>query len=296
MGMASKASPGMAPPAPVATAAPERKRSLDADDAKKDEAPRKEEAESSASGGEGQSKKPIAMRKDLNPLALWAPAVLTDQSGRALVNVKLPDSVTRYRVMAVAVAGERSFGGGESTITARLPLMVRPSAPRFLNYGDRFDLPVVVQNQSGAPMTVDLVARTSNASLPEGGGRRVVVPPNDRVEVRVPAAAAKPGTARFQVGVASGRFADAAEVSLPVWTPATTEAFATYGTIDEGAIAQPVKMPTGVVTDFGGLDVQTSSTAVSALTDAVLYLIRYPYECNEQIRRACWPSRRCATC
>jgi uncharacterized protein YfaS (alpha-2-macroglobulin family) len=70
---------------------------------------------------------------------------------------------------------------------------------------------------------------------------------------------------------------------MPVWTPATTEAFATYGTIDEGAIAQPVKVPSAVELSFGGVTITTSSTALSALTDAVLYLVRYPYECNEQL-------------
>src|SRR5205823_824786 len=53
--------------------------------------------------------------------------------------------------------------------------------------------------------------------------------------------------------------------------------------IDEGAIAQPVKMPAAAEPSFGGLEVTTSSTAVSALADAVLYLTRYPFECNEQI-------------
>ena len=52
--------------------------------------------------------------------------------------------------MVVAVAGGKQFGKGESTITARLPLMVRPSPPRFLNFGDRFELPVVLQNQTDA--------------------------------------------------------------------------------------------------------------------------------------------------
>jgi hypothetical protein len=40
---------------------------------------------------------------------------------------------------------------------------------------------------------------------------------------------------------------------LPVWTPATTEAFATYGEIDKGAINQPVKAPGDVFPQFGGL-------------------------------------------
>ena len=225
---------------------------------------------------------PVAVRRDWSALALFSGAVVTDGQGRASVDVKLPDNLTRYRVMAVAVAGEKQFGSSESTITARLPLMVRPSAPRFLNYGDRFELPVVLQNQTDAALEVDLAARATNAKL-DGPGVRVTVPANDRVEVRFPAAAAMPGKARFQIGAASGGWSDAAVVELPVWTPATTEAFATYGTIDEGAVAQPVKMPAGVVTDFGGLDVQTSSTAVSSLTDAVLYLVHYPFECNEQI-------------
>ena len=50
-------------------------------------------------------------------------------------------------------------------VTARLPLMVRPSPPRFLNFGDAFQLPVVVQNQTDAAMTVRLAVRTTNAAL-----------------------------------------------------------------------------------------------------------------------------------
>jgi alpha-2-macroglobulin len=226
---------------------------------------------------------PIKLRTDWTALATFAPRVPTDADGRAQVPVKVADNLTRYRVMAVAVAGERQFGSGESTITARLPVMVRPSAPRFLNFGDRFELPVVVQNQTDKPLEVDVAMRTSNATLTSGAGRRVKVPANDRVEVRFPSAAARAGTARFQVGAVSGRFADAAEVALPVWTPATTEAFATYGEVDQGAVSQPIGSPSDVVTEYGGLDVTTSSTALQALTDAVLYLVAYPFECSEQL-------------
>lgn len=231
----------------------------------------------------------IAVRQNFNALAVFAPSVRTDANGRAHVQVKLPDNLTRYRVMAVAVAGGNQFGGSESAITARLPLMARPSAPRFLNFGDRFELPIVVQNQTDAPMSVDVAVRATNAALvhPSGesntGGRRVTVPANDRVEVRIPAAAVKAGIARFQIAAASGRWSDAAEVELPVWAPATTEAFATYGEIDDGAINQPVKAPSNVFPQFGGLQIETSSTQLQQLTDAVIYLTTYPYECSEQL-------------
>lgn len=225
----------------------------------------------------------IRIRENFDALATFAPSVPTDANGRASVKVNLPDSLTRYRVMAVAVAGGKQFGVNESNITARLPLMVRPSAPRFLNFGDKFELPIVVQNQTDSAMNVDVAVRASNAELIEGAGRRVMVPANDRVEVRFPVSAGRAGTARFQIAGVSGKWADGAEIQLPVWTPATTEAFATYGEIDGGAIAQPVKAPSDAIKQFGGLEITTSSTELQALTDAVLYLVSYPFECSEQL-------------
>jgi len=41
--------------------------------------------------------------------------------------------------------------------------MVRPSAPRFLNFGDKAELPVVVQNQTDKDMAVDVALRATNA-------------------------------------------------------------------------------------------------------------------------------------
>ncbi|HWT01892.1 MAG TPA: alpha-2-macroglobulin family protein, partial [Pyrinomonadaceae bacterium] len=225
----------------------------------------------------------INPRQNFNALAVFAASVPTDARGRASVKVRLPDNLTRYRVTAVAVAGGKQAGAGESVITARKRLMARPSAPRFLNYGDRAELPVVLQNQTGDALRVNVAVRATNAQLTAGAGRSVTVPANDRVEVRFPVAAVLPGTARFQVVASSGLATDAAEVSLPVYTPATTEAFATYGVIDEGSVAQPVKAPADAVPSFGGLEVTTASTQLQELTDAFIYLQTYPYECSEQI-------------
>ncbi|HRC54510.1 MAG TPA: Ig-like domain-containing protein, partial [Kofleriaceae bacterium] len=246
------------------------------------------EKKEAANGGGGAASAPIAIRTNFNPLAAFAPAQKTGADGTAQLTVKLPDNLTRYRIVAIASSGEKNFGKGESAITARLPLMVRPSPPRFLNFGDTFKLPVVVQNQTDAPMTVRLAVRATNAALTDGAGREVLVPANDRVEVQFPAAAEMAGTARFQVlgaATGAGKASDAAELALPVWTPATTEAFATYGVIDGGggpAIRQAVALPGKVVTQFGGLEVTTSSTQLQALTDAFVYLVTYPFECAEQ--------------
>jgi hypothetical protein len=224
--------------------------------------------------------------------------VRTGADGAAQVPVKLPDNLTRYRVMVVAVDEGKQFGQAEANLTARLPLMVRPSAPRFLNFGDRFELPVVLQNQTDEDMDVAVAVQAVNlrllgspllgSPLTSGGdpgrdGKRVRVPARDRVEVRFPAAAQMAGLARIQFAAVAGEFTDAATVELPVYTPATTEAFAMYGVLDEGAVAQPVAAPSGVFPQYGGLEINTSSTALQALTDAVLYLTSYPYECSEQL-------------
>ena len=239
----------------------------------------------------------ISLRSNFNALALFAPEVKTDNHGNASVKVNLPDSLTRYRVMVVAVGGDKKFGSSEANITARLPLMVRPSPPRFLNFGDRFELPVVLQNQTDKSMEVKVAVRATNLSFadsmaktnfkagnsePQSFGKKVTVPANDRVEVRFAAAAQMAGTARFQVVATSAGGTDAAEFNLPVWTPATSEAFATYGQIDKGSIAQPIATPKNVWTQFGGLEITTSSTQLQALTDAVLYLVKYRFDCNEQ--------------
>ena len=247
-------------------------------------APMAEEMMADGVGGGDAGAAPIAVRSNFNPLAVFAPSVRTDARGQASVTVTVPDNLTRYRIMVVAVdESGKQFGSGESNLTARLPLMVRPSASRFLNFGDRFDLPVVLQNQTDDPLEVKVVVRASNINMTGDAGLQVVVPPRDRIEVRFPGTTDMPGTARFQIAAVSGDFADAAEINLPVYTPATTEAFATYGVIDEGATAQPVAPPGDVYPQFGGLEITTSSTALQALTDAVLYLVSYRFECSEQL-------------
>jgi alpha-2-macroglobulin len=258
-------------------------------------------------GGQG-GQAAIQLRENFNALAVFAPSVRTDANGKAAVEVKLPDNLTRYRITAISVDKGKRFGKTESDITARKPLMVRPSAPRFMNFGDRIELPVVIQNQTDQDLTVDVAVRATNAALSEPGtvatgfpsadgkisvatvsrsdqsGKRLLVKANSREEVRFPVTTVKPGTARFQIAVTSGTNTDAAEISLPVWTPATTEAFATYGTTDRnGAMIQPIQAPRDVFAQFGGLEVTTSSTQLQELTDAYIYLANYPFECSEQI-------------
>ena len=95
------------------------------------------------------------------------------------------------------------------------------------------------------------------------------------------------GTARFQVAAAAGDWRDAATSSLPVWTPATTEAFATYGEIDGTASwrSRSRRRPERGRSSAGSRSPRRRPQ-LQALTDAVLYLQSYPFECNGAARLA----------
>jgi alpha-2-macroglobulin len=229
---------------------------------------------------------PVSIRSNFDALALFQPTTRTNAAGKANLTVTLPDNLTRYRIMVVAVSGADRYGVAESNLTAKLPLGVRPSAPRFVNLGDAFEFPVVVQNNTTGSTTVDVVLQTANLDAVGSNGRRITIKAGDRAEVRFPVKARAAGVARFRATVATSTggsgSADAAidsvEASVPVFTPGTTEAFATYGTVDSGAVRQPVVAPTEVMSSYGGLEITTSSTSLQGVTDALLYVSKYEYQ------------------
>src|SRR5690606_9028358 len=63
----------------------------------------KDSSESSAQKrDDGKPVPEFELRSDFRALAAFVPDVTTDEAGKAEVRFKLPDSLTRYRVMAVA--------------------------------------------------------------------------------------------------------------------------------------------------------------------------------------------------
>lgn len=224
----------------------------------------------------------VAARKDFRATAAFSPRLHTDADGKVRLTVTMPDSLTRFRVVALATARTRWFGQGEGTVVTQRKLSARTVAPRFLTVGDRFSLPVVVQNLDRAPRTIDVAARAANLTALGPAGHRVTVPGGQRAEVRFDFATAGRGEAIIQTIAASGPAVDANQVAVPVYEPATTEAFATYGTVDDGAAFEQLVVPTDVFPEVGGVEVELASTQLQSLTDAYGYLFAYPYECAEQ--------------
>ncbi len=223
----------------------------------------------------------VSARKDFRATAVFAPRLHTDAKGHATVSVKMPESLTRFRIVALATSSTYFFGKGEGSIITQRKVNARTQAPRFLDQGDRFEVPVVVQNLDSTARTMTVAVRAANLS---GGGlgKRVVVPAGQRAEVRFPFATMARGKAVIQTIVTSGDFTDASNVTVPVYVPATTESFATYGTIDQTSAYEQLNVPGDIFAEVGGVETEVASTQLQTLTDAYWYLRAYPFECAEQ--------------
>ncbi len=238
--------------------------------------------EMSKKGGRGAAPR-IRSRSLFATTAYFNPSVSTGADGTAELTVKMPDNLTTFRFMAVAVDRQRAdrFGNGEAQVKVRKPLLLRPSLPRFLSVGDRFEAAVMVHNETDAAAAVDVLVRGRNVRATGATRRRVELKPHAAAEVRFPMSPVTVGPARMQFAAVMGAETDAVEKQVPVLLPATTEAFATYGVTD-GSLAQPVAPPPNALPGYGGLEIALSSTALNGLEDAVRYLVDYPYECTEQ--------------
>ncbi len=227
---------------------------------------------------------PIKLRTLLKTTAYFNPEVTTDVDGKASLEIEMPENLTTFRVMAVAVDPEVAdrFGSADTSVVVRKPIMVRPSMPRFANYGDKFEGSVMVDNQTDVDQAVLVGTRGLNVMFAGETEQEVTIPAGESRAVTFAMATDQVGNLRLQFAALANGGRDATEVTLPVNYPATRQAFATYGMTD-ASVVQTVQPPRDALPGFGGLELSLSSTALTGLEDAVTYLFEYRYECTEQL-------------
>ena len=236
-------------------------------------------------GGGGGDDSGAGVRKDFRVLAFWLGSVTTDSSGRASVDVKLPESLTTYRIMAVGGDRASRFGSGESEIRINKPVLLRPTFPRFLAVGDRVHFGSVVTSQLSDPGTAVVTIKSLDPGVLEfrGDSRQDVrVGAKGQSEVRFEAIAKTVGRARVSMSVRLNSEADAFEDTIPVEILSSKETVAAYGEASTAAATEKITVPEGVVPGVGGLHVELSSTAMVGLGEGARYLVEYPYGCAEQ--------------
>jgi alpha-2-macroglobulin len=228
-----------------------------------------------------------AFRKDFRVLAFWLGSVTTDAYGRGSVDVKLPESLTTYRIMAVAADRSSRFGFGDTEVRVNKPLTLKPTFPRFLAVGDTAIFGAVVTNQLQKAGTATVTIRSLDRDVldfPAPAQQAIEVPAGGSVEVRFSAQGRAIGRGRVQMTVKLEDETDAFEDAIPVEILASAETVAAYGEARDGAstATESLTIPDGVVRGFGGLHLEMSSTAMVGLGEGARYLVEYPYGCAEQ--------------
>ncbi|HWQ39211.1 MAG TPA: MG2 domain-containing protein [Burkholderiales bacterium] len=235
-----------------------------------------------AQGGGGGRE---AARELFDTLLLWKARVPVDAKGNATIEVPLNDSLTAFRVVAVADAGAGQFGTGQAKLHTTQDLQILSGLPPVVREGDRFEARFTLRNAAAREMNVNLVARMNNRLLPaadvmlKAGEAREVL-----WEVVVPAGPKSldwevSATERDAAGAASGDRLRASQRVAEAVPVATLHASLMQL---EDSLAVLVVPPANALPARGGVRIGLRPRLGDELGAVREYMQRYAYTCLEQ--------------
>ena len=261
-------------------------------------------------GGDGElGGIPPAMRRDFNPCAGWQPALTTDAAGKFSAPFKMPDTLTRYRVIAVAHHGESRFGHAQADLVVSKPLMIEPQAPRFASEGDRLDVRALVQNASehsgtwkitfsANPPASDPVAKVAGAetektlTIAAGGSAPVVFPvafQNTGEAVISWKAEPLALDGAELTPLLATKLRDQVESRFQVHYPVPLLRQTKLINITNGKANLLDGLDPALLSGRGQLELEFSRSLLSEAAGSVDYLLSYPYGCVEQTTSSMMP-------
>ncbi len=232
-------------------------------------------------GGGGGADLSAANRDDFRPVLLWQGRVNLDAKGRAKVAVPLSESLSAFRLVAVAHAGADLFGTGETSIRTTQDLQLFSGLPPLVRTGDQFGASFTLRNGSDKPMKVTASVTVSPA-IATGPPLTVEIPAGGAVPVTWNMVAPDaPGPLSWSVEAKSGKARDKITVTQDVAPAVPVEVWAaTLTRVSGGTI--PVAPPAGALPGSGIVDVKLTDTLAPPLAGVRDYMSGYPYACFEQ--------------
>lgn len=281
-------------PAPPATKAPSARREANDDfgeaakDKKSTAQPSAELASNAAPapaaraagpGGGGSVEPPVKVRTNFSSSAGWFPQVRGGASTE--VTLRVPDSLTRFRTLAVAMTTGEAMGMGKASFRTEKPLMVRLQSPRFFTERDEVTLSAVVSNRLGKPTSVQVSFSAPGFEPLDTPQRTVDVPAGADARVDARYRVVKPGDVKIQVVARGGGGQDAMELTLPVVVHGSAQRAAFAGRLSD-SMEFKVNLPEQRNADATRFELTVSPTLASVMMDSLPYLAQYPYGCVEQ--------------
>ncbi|MGZ5199032.1 MAG: alpha-2-macroglobulin family protein [Telluria sp.] len=231
-------------------------------------------------GGGGRSQ----ARELFETLLLWRGRVALDANGEATVQVPLNDSLTSFRIVAIASAGAGLFGTGQADIRSTQDLMLMAGLPSLVREGDRLHAGFTLRNASSAPMQVTFGASfTADSGKPQSlAPQAIALAPGQAQEagwdITVPQASAL----HWDVEATASGARDQVRVNQKVEAAVPTRTLqATLVQLD-GARSMQVALPADALPGHGGVMTTFAAKLGSDLPGVREWMAAYPYTCLEQ--------------
>ena len=230
-------------------------------------------------GGKGGS------RELFDTLLFWQARVVLDASGEASVTVPVNDSLTAFRIVAVASGGAGLFGTGKTDIRSSQDVMLLSGLPSVVREGDRLRAGFTLRNAATGPLTVSVGAHVAGQAL---APQNVTLAAGQAQDIgwdySVPVGAKSlawevEAKAVDAAGAASGdklRVTQKVLVAIPVRTLQ-----ATLLQLDTPQ-AMSVQMPADALAGRGGILTTFSAQLGGSMPGVRDYMLAYPYSCFEQ--------------
>jgi len=221
-------------------------------------------------------------REDFRPVLLWKGRVKLDSKGRARLSVPMSDSLSAFRLVAIATDGPGLFGTGETSVRTVQDLAVYSGLPPLVRSGDVYGASFTLRNGTSKPMKVTATASVDPA-IDLGAPITVEVPANGAVPVTWNLTApAGVSALAWTVEARAGKAVDRVTVSQDVIPAIPIETWAST-VIQVGPNAQvPIAAPAGALPGLGSVDIRLSDTLAPPMESVREYMRLYPYNCFEQ--------------
>jgi alpha-2-macroglobulin len=222
-------------------------------------------------------------RELFDTLLLWKASVPLDSNGDATIEVPLNDSLTSFRIVAIADSGPDQFGTGFASIRSTQDLMLLSGVSPIIRNGDSFAAEFTVRNASERAFDTTVNAKIDGlAQVPPP--QKIALAPGQGTtiswNVEVPAVARE---LKYHVdaSVEHGP-SDHLLITQRVIPAVPVRALqATLLQLDK-PIAQPVARPTDALAGVGGVQVSLSPSLAAGLDGVRDWMRQYPYGCLEQ--------------
>ncbi len=235
-------------------------------------------------GGGGRARSLGRARELFDSLLSWQPRIPLDARGNASVTIPLNDSLSAFRIVAVADGGVQLYGTGSATIQTTQDLILTSGLPPLVREGDHYAATFTVRNTTDHAIDVSVEA-VSNAAVGSGQPQAVQLAAGRARDLTWPATAPV-GAARIDWDVTvretQGSGFDHLEVSetvIPAYRVRTYQATIAQLTTP---LSIPAQRPHDAIAGRGGLEITLQPRLAGSLDGVREYMSYYPYTCLEQ--------------